>query len=145
MCTLTYYEAHAVVTCPQGPRITTYVGRNDSSKPSPDGLLPDVHASGDSLFALFQDKGFNAVDLAALIGAHTSSKQFFVNNSAAGQPQDSTPGIWDVKYYAETLNPPAGVFRFDSDKNLANQSSVGPEFQGFVNNQGKWNGKFADA
>jgi len=113
--------------------------------PNPNGFLPDVHASGDSLFALFQDKGFNAVDLAALLGAHTSSKQFFVDTAKAGQPQDSTPGIWDVKYYAETLNPPPGNFRFDSDINLANQAQVGPEFKGMVNNQGKWNGKFADA
>lgn len=67
--------AHAIVTCPGGPRISTYVGRVDSSKPAPDGLLPDVHGSGDSLFALFQDKGFSAVDLAALLGAHSTSKQ----------------------------------------------------------------------
>lgn len=67
--------AHAIVTCPGGPRIQTFVGRKDSSNPAPDGFLPDVHASGDSLFALFQDKGFSAVDLAALLGAHSTSKQ----------------------------------------------------------------------
>jgi hypothetical protein len=160
---ITYAGGHAIVTCPSGPRVQTYVGRKDSSNPAPDGLLPDVHASGDSLFALFQDKGFDAVDLAALIGAHTCSKQFFVDTTQSGKPQDSTPGIWDVKFYTETTSPPAGVFVFDSDKNLANQTQVGKEFKGFVNNQGyvlqsllskelwlitcfrKWNGKFADA
>jgi len=81
------------------------------------------------------------------MGAHSTSKQFFVDESQAGKPQDSTPGIWDVKYYAETLQspPPAGNFRFNSDINLANQAQVGKEFRGFVNNQGKWNGKFGDA
>lgn len=135
---LAYAGAHAIVTCPSGPQIKTYVGRKDSSKPAPDGLLPDVHASGDSLYALFQDKGFNAVDLAALIGAHTCSKQFFVDTAQSGKPQDTTPGVWDVKFYGETIQKPipAGNFVFDSDKNLAGQAVVGKEFSGFVNNQG---------
>jgi hypothetical protein len=135
---ITFAGAHAIVTCPGGPTVKTYVGKKDSSNPAPDGLLPDVHASGDSLYALFQDKNFDAVDLAALLGAHTSSKQFFVDTTQAGKPQDSTPGLWDVKYYAETLQdpPPATNFRFPSDINLAKQAQVGKEFSGFVGNQG---------
>lgn len=140
-----FAAAHAIVTCPGGPRITTYIGRKDSSTPAPPDLLPDVHASGDSLFALFADKGFSAVDLAALLGAHSTSKQFHVDESQAGAAQDSTPGLWDVKYYAETLNPPQGVFVLPSDRSLAAQAQVGKEFKGFVGNQGKWTGKFADA
>lgn len=140
-----YAGAHAIVTCPGGPRITTYVGRKDSSKGAPDGRLPDVHASGESLYQLFLAKGLSAEDLAALLGAHSTSKQFHVNESLAGAPQDSTPGIWDVKYYAETTKPAAGDFVFDSDKNLAAHPTVGKQFAGFVGNQGKWTGKFADA
>jgi len=34
--------SHAIVTCPGGPRIKTFVGRKDSTTPAPDGLLPDV-------------------------------------------------------------------------------------------------------
>lgn len=67
------FPAHAIVACPGGPRITTYVGRKDSTNPAPGGLLPDVHASGDSLFALF----------AALLGAHSTSKQFNTDTSNA--------------------------------------------------------------
>ncbi|KAJ9637333.1 fungal class II heme-containing peroxidase [Coniosporium apollinis] len=138
---------HATVTCSGGPKIKTYVGRKDSTTPNPDGFLPDVRSSGESLFKLFQDKGFDAVDLAALLGAHSTSKQRFVDPSRAGQPQDSTPGVWDVKYYAETLKTPApnGVFVFESDRNLANHATVGKEFKGMVDNQGKWNGKYAQA
>ena len=144
---LTRRKAHAVLTCPLGPKVTTFVGRKDSSKPAPNNLLPDVNASGDSLFKLFQDKGFDAVDLAALIGAHTTSKQFFVDQSQAGKSQDTTPGTWDVKFYSDTLNPPKdpNYFRFPSDINLANHPTVGKEFKGFVDGQGKWTGKFADA
>jgi hypothetical protein len=133
--------------CPGGPLVKTYVGRRDSTTPAPNGLLPDVNAPAAELFKLFQDKGFNAVDLAALLGAHSTSNQFNFNTSSAavGLPQDSTPGVWDVKYYSETLTPPKGVVVFPSDSKLAAHSTVGKEFKGFVNNQGKWTGKFADA
>src|SRR6266702_8690161 len=70
------FPAHAIAICPGGLRITTYVGRKDSTNPAPGGLLPDVHASSNSLSALFADKSFSAADLAALLGAHSASKQF---------------------------------------------------------------------
>lgn len=138
---------HAVVTCPGGPRVQTYIGRKDSTTPAPPNLLPDVNAPADSLFRLFQEKGFDAVDLAALLGAHSTSNQFHFNKSAGavGLPQDSTPGIWDVKYYAETVSPPKGVVVFPSDAKLAAHARVGKEFKGFIGNPGKWDGKFAKA
>lgn len=144
---IVFAGSHATVTCPGGPVIKTWIGRKDSSAPAPEGLLPDVFASADSLFTLFQNKGFDDVDLAALLGAHSASKQFFVNETRAGQSQDSTPGIWDVKYYSETTStsPPPEVFVFPSDSKLAAHAVVGKQFKGFVNNQGKWNGKYADA
>lgn len=141
--------AHAIVTCPGGPTVKAVVGRADSTSPSPTGVMPPGFGKGsdhDSLLRLFQDKGFSAVDLAALIGAHSTSKNVAEGAIAVGAPQDSTPGRWDVKYYAETYSPPAGVQRFDSDIALSNTSTaVGKEFNGFVNNAGKWTGKFADA
>jgi hypothetical protein len=142
---IVFAGSHATVTCPGGPVVKTWIGRKDSSVPAPDGLLPDVQASADTLFTLFQNKGFSDVDLAALLGAHSVSKQFFVDQSRAGQPQDSTPGVWDVKYYSETTSPVAGDFVFPSDAKLAAHAVVGKQFKGFVNNQGKWNGKYADA
>lgn len=141
---------HAVVTCPGGPQVRTVIGRTDSSVASPTGVMPPGFGPGsdhDSLLKLFQDKGFSAEDLAALIGAHSTSRNVSPQpNIPKNDPQDSTPGVWDVKYYSETYNPPAGVSRFDSDINLSNVSTaVGKKFQGFVNNQNKWTGKFADA
>jgi len=135
----------AIVTCPGGPRVTTYVGRKDSTSGNPGGRLPDVHAGGDSLYQLFQDKGFSAVDLAALLGAHSTSRAFGQGDIPSGGAQDSTPGVWDTNFYQDTLTPPANVFPFTSDKNLAAHPVVGKEFKGFVGNQGKWTGKFADA
>lgn len=70
---------HAVASCPGGPTIFTLIGRTDSSNASPDGLLPAAFGKGsdhNTLFQMFLDKGFSAVDLAALIGAHTTSRAF---------------------------------------------------------------------
>jgi len=138
---------HAIVTCPGGPRVKTLIGRKDATAAGVGGRLPDVNAPADDLFKLFQAKGYNAVDLAAILGAHSTSKQFGVDASRAGQAQDTTPGTWDVKYYSDTTaNPsPKDVFVFPSDKKLAVHPAVGKEFKGFVGNQGKWSGKFADA
>ncbi|TVY27414.1 Versatile peroxidase [Lachnellula hyalina] len=135
----------AIVTCPGGPRVQTYVGRKDSSTPAPNGRLPDAHADAASLSVLFANKGFDAVDLAALIGAHSTSKAFTQPDMPFGAAQDSTPGLWDIDYYAQTLSTVANVFSFQADRNLAGDATVGKEFKGFVGNKGKWNGKFADA
>ncbi|KAF2760916.1 heme peroxidase [Pseudovirgaria hyperparasitica] len=140
---------HAVVTCPGGPSVKTVIGRTDSSTASPTGVMPPGFGPGsdhDSLLKLFVDKGFSAEDLAALVGAHSTSKNIAETAIPVGASQDSTPGVWDVKFYAETYNPPQGVVRFDSDIALSNKSTaVGKKFAGFVDGQGKWTGKFADA
>ncbi|KAF2997176.1 hypothetical protein E8E13_005964 [Curvularia kusanoi] len=143
---IVFAGSHAIVTCPGGPRITTYVGRQDSFNAAPDGNLPDVNAPAENLYQLFQAKGFDASELAALLGAHSTSKQFNVDPVQQGAPQDSTPGVWDVKYYTETTaTNNTGVFVLASDKALAAHPVVGKQFAGFVNQQGKWNGKFASA
>jgi hypothetical protein len=138
--------ACAITTCPGGPQVQTFVGRKDSSNPAPNGRLPDVHAPANDLYQLFENKGFNAKELAALLGAHSTSKSFHqLDIMPAGRPQDSTPGLWDVKYYQDTLTPPTGVIPFPSDTSLAAHPDVGKEFHGFVGNQGKWRGDFAKA
>ncbi|KAF2805074.1 heme peroxidase [Mytilinidion resinicola] len=130
--------AHATVTCPKGPVVPVFVGRKDSYTPSKEGWLPPANATGDALLKAFQSKGFTATDLAALIGAHTTAKQNFVNAQFAGYGQDSTPGIWDVNYYKETIDG-AAPFSFPADKNLVKHPIVGPRFKEFVGKQQRWN------
>jgi hypothetical protein len=96
----------ATVTCPLGPRVLSYVGRPDNAQ-SPTGLLPDVHSDSTTLINLFNDKDISPADLAALVGAHTTSEQDIVDTSFQGAPQDSTPGTWDVAFYTETPDPNA--------------------------------------
>ncbi len=139
---------HAVVSCPEGPIVPTLIGREDSSTPAPEGLLPAGFGSGsdhDTILQLFADKGFSALDLAALLGAHSTSKSRS-DQLPPNTGQDSTPGIWDVKYYSEIYNPPPGVANFEADINLSSpNTTVGREFVKFINNQGRWNGNFASA
>jgi hypothetical protein len=125
----------ATVVCPLGPRIKTYVGRKDSNQPNPEGKLPGAFDDAESLIALFNDKTITPRGLVALLGAHTTSQQVAVNVSRSGDPQDSTPGVWDMLYYRETLGTveaPDRVFRFQSDLNLASHPETKPVFQEFA-------------
>ncbi|KAF6807621.1 ligninase h2 precursor [Colletotrichum sojae] len=147
MADLIQFSANvATVVCPLGPRIRTYVGRKDSAQNCPENMLPPVTGSADFLIDLFENKTIKPHGLTALIGAHTTSQQRFVDPSRAGDPQDSTPGVWDVKFYKETLGKaPARVFRFASDVVLAKDSRISKEFQAFAGQGGQshWNEDYA--
>jgi hypothetical protein len=141
----------AVLACPGGRIGRVYVGRTDSSAEAPDGLLPQAFgpaSSHDTILQLFQDKGISARDLAALLGAHSTSKANFqtANSMPAGVSQDDTPGLWDIKYYNQTYFPVEGMARFDSDVHLSNESTtVGKQFKSFVGNQAAWGASFSSA
>ena len=140
-----------VLACPGGRIGRVSVGRTDTAVDAPDGLLPQVFGSAsshDTILQLFQDKGFSARDLAALLGAHSTSKANFqtANGMPAGVPQDDTPGLWDVKYYNQTYFPVEGMARFDSDVHLSDESTtVGKQFKSFVGNQATWGASFSSA
>lgn len=130
----------ATVVCPLGPRLRTFIGRKDNAKAGPTGLLPGVNDSADKLIKLFQDKTIDPLDLVALVGAHTTSQQHFVDTGRDGDPQDSTPGVWDVAFYGETINKsPVRVMKFASDIKLSQDSRTKPEWQAFITGQGHWN------
>ncbi|KAF2122471.1 heme peroxidase [Lophiotrema nucula] len=139
---------HATISCPKGPRVRTFVGRKDATKAAPTGLLPDTNDSPDNLIALFERKGFSAHDLAALVGAHASAKQRFVDPSKAGFPLDTTPGVWDVEFYNDTLQDPKdrpNIFVLPSDKALSTHPKISDEWLAFVGNQPHWNEDYAKA
>jgi len=142
-----YAHNHATISCPKGPRVRTLVGRKDATKAAPLGLLPDVNDSADNLIALFERKGFTAHDLAALVGAHASAKQRFVDPAKAGRPLDTTPGVWDVEFYNDTLQDPPSdkIFVLPSDKKLSVHPKINDEWKSFVGNQPHWNEDYAKA
>ena len=138
------------VVCPLGPRVRSFVGRKDSSQPAPSGLLPSPFDSVDDLLDLFADKTIDAHDLVALVGAHSTSQQRFVDTSRAGDPQDRTPGVWDVNFYGETMNPnsPQRIFKFQSDILLSQDPRTRPTWLAFTNQltgQIPWNLAYARA
>ncbi|KAF2473297.1 peroxidase [Lindgomyces ingoldianus] len=139
---------HATVTCPLGPRIRFFAGRKDSSKSAPNNLLPGVNDSADKLIQLFQDKTIAPHDLVALLGAHTTSQQFFVDPKRKGEPQDGTPGIWDTLFYNQTMGTgplPKKVFRFASDIVISQDSRTKSEWVQFAGpgGQSHWNDDYA--
>ncbi|KAI6351567.1 hypothetical protein MCOR25_009862 [Pyricularia grisea] len=150
MADLVQFAANvATVVCPLGPRVRTFIGRKDSSVPAPKGLLPPVDGSADFLIELFRNKTIEPHGLTALIGAHTTSQQRFVDPSRAGDPQDSTPGVWDILFYQQTLNQtvtPERVFKFQSDVVLSQHPLIKQEFSLFAakdNGQSHWNFDYA--
>ncbi|KAF4556673.1 Peroxidase-like protein 2 [Elsinoe fawcettii] len=143
-----FAAAHAVVTCPLGPRMRVWVGRKDSSVASPEGLLPDVRASADSLIDLFEDKTISPHELVALLGAHGNSKQRFFDTTKAGAPQDSSPGTWDTLFYNQTLDGTgSNVVRFPSDVALAQHPKCSDEWTQFRKKdaQAHWNEDYSAA
>ncbi|OHW98022.1 ligninase h2 precursor [Colletotrichum incanum] len=147
MADLIQFSANvATVVCPMGPRVRTFVGRKDSSVPAPHDLLPAVTGSADYLIELFGNKTISSYGLISLIGAHTTSQQRYVDPERAGDPQDSTPGVWDVKFYSETIgNAPARVFKFASDIVLSKDSRTSAQFKAFAGpgGQSAWNEGYA--
>jgi hypothetical protein len=133
----------ATVVCPLGPRIRSFVGRKDSSVPATDNLLPDVNAPADDLIALFERKTIRPHGLTALVGAHTTSQQRFVDPSRALDPQDGTPGVWDVLFYGQTLDPnaPKRIFKFPADVKFSTHPRMADEWKEFADKGGQdhWN------
>lgn len=127
------------------PKLT--LDSQDATRAAPNGLLPSISSNADTLIALFADKTISAHEMTALVGAHTTSKQFFQNISQYRAPQDTTPGVWDVNFYNETLQPKVqrNVFRFASDSVIANDSRCSTEWNAFIGDQTHWNEDYASA
>lgn len=136
-----FAATHATVTCPMGPRIRTFVGRKDATQAAPNGLLPSVNAPANDLIQLFTDKTFDAHMLTALVGAHSCSRQFTQDLTNVRAAQDSTPGIWDVRFYNETIQSPPRkkLFIFKSDQVLFAHPDIKVEWNMFINDQSHWN------
>lgn len=122
----------------------------DATKAAPDGLLPSVSSDANTLFDLFRDKTISPHDLAALVGAHSTSQQFTTSPNLIkdfGKPQDTTPGVWDVSFYNETIQPTPlpKTFRFASDSVIAKDPRTSDEWNSFIGDQKHWNEDYAKA
>ncbi|KAL1897589.1 hypothetical protein Sste5346_003895 [Sporothrix stenoceras] len=144
----------ATVTCPGGPRIRAFVGRPNFPKKGPappEGLIPKPTADPKTIIAMMAAKTFTTTDLVALLGAHSVSRQFFTDLEFAGFPQDTTDGVFDTKFYAETDAPsaPVGVYRIASDVALAGDPMTSALWKNYSGSdaatQSRWTGAYASA
>ncbi|KAJ7016552.1 heme peroxidase, partial [Mycena alexandri] len=142
------------IACPGGPRVDAFVGRGLPLNTAPTGRLPNPDDPVPLLLAKFADMSFSVRSMVALIGAHTSGKQRFVDPARNGSSFDSTVDIWDtgrpftgrriqVRWHGSIqlwsyspLSP--DVFMLDSDVNIAGNTSTRAEFHRYINNQPDW-------
>ncbi|KAJ7221263.1 heme peroxidase [Mycena pura] len=136
-----------VLACPGGPVVNAYIGRTAPKNTAPDGLLPDPNSPVPVLTARFADMGFSIRELMALIGAHTTGKQRFVDPQEANDSFDSTVDIWDVRFYSETQSGSTapGTFKLNSDLNFSHNATTQQDFSRFVGNQNNWAQEYAAA
>lgn len=140
---ISFAGAVAIASCPGGPKVKALIGRQDATQDAPQFQLPRPDVSGADAVAAFKAKGFSAEDLAALLGAHSASRQFG-DASKSGASQDSTPGIWDILYFGQTILKLAS-FTFVSDTNIANYKDTKPYFQRYSVDKGAWDSAFVPA
>ncbi|KAJ7022470.1 heme peroxidase [Mycena alexandri] len=136
-----------VLACPGGPTIPVFVGRRLALNIAPMGLLPNPEDPVDKLVARFADMGLSVRQMIALIGAHTTGKQRFVNPADALDAFDSTVDIWDTRFYTETATPGLlpGQFKLDSDVNFSTDNTTATEFNRFIGHQNLWITDYAGA
>ncbi|EAT90802.1 hypothetical protein SNOG_01153 [Parastagonospora nodorum SN15] len=139
-----FAAAHAIKTCPGGPTVPVKIGRKDSDQANTQGILPGPRAESGDLIKLFASKGFSPIDLAALIGAHTTAKQRISDPAQAGASLDSTVGTWDNKYYSETKNGGA-PFTLPADKSISQNPITAIPFGTFAISKGAWDFAFVAA
>ena len=118
-----FAAAVAMAVCPFGPRVRALVGRIDNSTASPNGLVPGPRDPMDKILGQFAKVGMSPADVVALVGAHTTARQFFDDPAKAGASLDTTPGVWDVKFYGQTKAGTA-PYSLSSDRRMTNDSRV---------------------
>ncbi|KAH7082183.1 ligninase LG6 precursor [Paraphoma chrysanthemicola] len=139
-----FAAAVAIAECPLGPKVKALVGRKDSSTAAALNSMPSSKDSVDKILAAFSAKGFSSDDVVALMGTHSVAVQVNDDPSQAGKSLDSTPSVYDTKFYTETKDGTA-PYSLQSDKLLSNDTKTEQTWSNFGNSQDAWSAKFVDA
>lgn len=118
-----FAAAVAISSCPLGPSVRALIGRIDSNVAAPVNSVPSSRDPVDKILAAFAAKGFSPEDVVALLGTHSVAVQVNDDPSQAGKSLDSTPGVYDVKFYSETKEGRA-PYSLQSDRLMSNDSKV---------------------
>ncbi|KAJ7635651.1 heme peroxidase [Mycena polygramma] len=132
-----FAAAVGVRNCQGGPRIPFMAGRLAATQEAPEFLVPDAADNVTTILARVNDAGLTAPDLIALLASHSMGVQEDVDPSISGMGFDTTPTVFDTKFYADTfskkgtvipgdglhkgevLSPTKDQFRLQSDVALA--------------------------
>ncbi|KAI0808927.1 manganese peroxidase isozyme precursor [Irpex lacteus] len=156
---LHFTGAVGLSNCPGAPRLRFFAGRNKTSKPAPDGLVPAPFHSVDTILARMKDAGFSPDELVTLLASHSIGTQHTVDPTIDGMPLDSTPAQFDTQFYLEVLLEGVGFpgngsnrgealsssphqLRIQSDYNLARDSRTSCAWQSYITDQEKMNHDF---
>ncbi|KAJ8517199.1 hypothetical protein ONZ45_g5603 [Pleurotus djamor] len=154
--------AVGVSNCAAGPRLEFLAGRSNTTKPSPDHLVPEPFDSVTSILARMGDAGLSPDEVVALLASHSVAAQDTIDPSIAGHPFDSTPSDFDAQFFVETLlkgtvipgdglhkgevkSPLPGEFRLESDGAFARDSRTACEWQSFITSPNSMVTKFEAA
>jgi hypothetical protein len=118
-----FAAATAIAMCPLGPKVQALVGRKDNSNAAPVGSVPNSRDPVSKILSAFSAKGFSADDVVALLGTHSVAVQVNDDPSQAGKSLDSTPSVYDTKFYKETKDGTA-PYSLQSDKLMSNDTQV---------------------
>jgi hypothetical protein len=118
-----FAAATAIAVCPLGPKVQALVGRRDSANAAPIGSVPSSRDPVSKILTAFGAKGFSADDVVALLGTHSVAVQVNDDPSQAGKSLDSTPSVYDNKFYKETKDGTA-PYSLQSDKLMSNDTQV---------------------
>ncbi|KAJ7028310.1 putative versatile peroxidase [Mycena alexandri] len=152
--------AGSVRNCAGGPRISFLAGRPSATHASPVDLVTEAFDSVDKILARVQDAGLTPQELVDLLASHSIGLQDTVDPTISGTPFDTTPSVFDTKFYLETLlhgtvwpgdgahpseamSPFEGELRLQSDAALAQYPRTSCYWSGFVNNQNPMASRFA--
>ncbi|KIP01553.1 fungal class II heme-containing peroxidase [Phlebiopsis gigantea 11061_1 CR5-6] len=98
---ITFAGAVGLSNCHDAPRLRFFAGRQNSTAPAPDGLVPAPWHSVDRILARMADAGFSPEETIALLAAHSVATQHTIDPMADGAALDSTPESFDNRFFTE--------------------------------------------
>jgi hypothetical protein len=139
-----FAAATAIAVCPLGPRVQALVGRRDGTQPAPEGQVPGSRDPVPKILGAFAEKGFSPEDVVALLGTHSVAVQVFDDPSQAGKSLDTTPSVYDTKFYQETIDGTA-PYTLQSDKKLSKSEVTSHTWSNFASSTDEWSSAFVSA
>ncbi|EJD07928.1 manganese peroxidase [Fomitiporia mediterranea MF3/22] len=136
-----------ITNCPGTPRVQFFAGRPDPVAAAPDGLVNLPTDDVDTILARFNDAGFSADELVALLSSHSIAGADTFVGDGGGDPFDSTAHVYDSQFFVDTRlhNPVPGEGRLPTDNLLARDDRTACTWQSFINNEDKMRSAFAAA